>query len=130
MVNDLTVKMWGIFDETGMFLTLCHHGFLLVIADIDIGGSYDIGCKFGTMLSRSDLGQCVQELQYKALIGVFHGHVHNCICQLSHLATYVKGMELENLEGCEWFFSKFNALASSTQYASPFHQQQRIVEYI
>jgi len=39
-------------------------------------------------------------------------------------------MGLEDLEGCERFFSKSNALASSLRYASVFHQQQKIVEFM
>ncbi|KAG6887584.1 hypothetical protein C0992_011685 [Termitomyces sp. T32_za158] len=27
MIDELTAHMWGIFDETGIFLTLCRHGF-------------------------------------------------------------------------------------------------------
>ena len=34
MINDITAKMWGIFDETGIFLALCRHGFVLVVADM------------------------------------------------------------------------------------------------
>jgi KDZ transposase-like protein len=34
MVNELTARMWGIFDETGIFLALCRHGFVLVVADM------------------------------------------------------------------------------------------------
>jgi hypothetical protein len=34
MTNDITAKMWGIFDETGIFLALCRHGFVLIIADM------------------------------------------------------------------------------------------------
>jgi hypothetical protein len=34
MINDVTSKMWGIFDETGIFLALCRHGFVLVVADM------------------------------------------------------------------------------------------------
>jgi hypothetical protein len=34
MINDLTARMWGIFDETGIFLALCRHGFVLVVADM------------------------------------------------------------------------------------------------
>jgi len=34
MKDDITKKMWGIFDETGIFLALCRHGFSLVIADM------------------------------------------------------------------------------------------------
>ncbi len=96
----------------------------------DISGGYDIGCKFGTTLDHSPLGDLAQTLRYKALVGSFHGHVHNCLCQLSYLATYVKGMGLEDLEGCERFFSKSNALASSLCYASVFHRQQNIVKFM
>jgi hypothetical protein len=39
-------------------------------------------------------------------------------------------MGLEDLEGCERFFSKSNALAPALRYASAFHRQQKIVEYI
>jgi hypothetical protein len=39
-------------------------------------------------------------------------------------------MGLEDLEGCERFFSKSNALASSLRYASIFHRQQKIVEFM
>ncbi|KAJ7606715.1 hypothetical protein FB45DRAFT_676514, partial [Roridomyces roridus] len=34
MLNDVTAKMWGIFDETGLFLCLCRHGFALVMVDM------------------------------------------------------------------------------------------------
>ncbi|KAG6807196.1 hypothetical protein H0H92_008450 [Tricholoma furcatifolium] len=153
MVNEVTAKMWGIFDETGVFLALCRHGFSLVIADMvqsgelakyplavvsalleafgdGIGGGYDIGCKFKTTLDRSELGERARQLKFTALVGSFHGHAHNQICQLSNLAHYVKGMGLEDLEGCERFFSKSNHLAASIRYASVFHRQQKIVEYM
>jgi Kyakuja-Dileera-Zisupton transposase len=94
----------------------------------DISGGYDIGCGFGTTLDQSLLGDLAQKMKYRSLVGSFHGHTHNNLCQLTYLATYVKGMGLEDLEGCEWFFSKSNALASLLHYASVFHQQQKIVE--
>ena len=34
MKSELTSKMWGIFAETGIFLALCHHGFMLLLADM------------------------------------------------------------------------------------------------
>jgi hypothetical protein len=35
MKDEITKKMWGIFNETGFFfLALCRHGFSLVIADM------------------------------------------------------------------------------------------------
>jgi hypothetical protein len=45
------------------------------------------------------------------------------------LATYVKGLGLEDLEGCERAFSKSNALAPSIRYASIFHRMQAIATY-
>jgi hypothetical protein len=39
-------------------------------------------------------------------------------------------MGLEDLEGCERLFSKTNALALSTRYASTFHRRQAIEQYI
>lgn len=29
-----TAKMWGVFDETGIFLSLCRHGFVLLMTDM------------------------------------------------------------------------------------------------
>lgn len=34
MLHEVVQKVWGIFDETGIFLALCRHGFVLVIADM------------------------------------------------------------------------------------------------
>ncbi|KAG6819853.1 hypothetical protein H0H93_007997 [Arthromyces matolae] len=153
MMDDVTAKMWGIFDETGVFLALCRHGFSLVIADMvasgelskyplaviaalleafgeDLAGGYDIGCKFKTTLAKSALGPLAAQLKFKSLVGSFHGHAHNRLCQLSHLATYVKGLGLEDLEGCERFFLKSNALAPSVRYTSVFHRKQKILEYL
>jgi hypothetical protein len=103
---------------------------LLEVFGPGIGGGYDIGCKFGTTLNRSELGPLARALDYRARVGSFHGHAHNHLCQLSYLTTYVKGMGLEDLEGCECFFSKSNVLASSLRYASVFHRQQKIVEFM
>jgi hypothetical protein len=64
------------------------------------------------------------------LIGAFHGHGHNRLCGIKNLMTYVKGVGLEALEGCESFFSKSNVLASTTRHASRFHRQQAITTYL
>ena len=34
MKTELTARMWGIFKETGLFLALCRHGFVLLLADM------------------------------------------------------------------------------------------------
>ncbi|KAJ7814778.1 hypothetical protein B0H14DRAFT_3476791 [Mycena olivaceomarginata] len=154
MINDVTSKMWGIFDETGIFLALCRHGFVLVIADNDqewgavrrstlwrwwrscwgrlgmgLGAGYNVGCHFQATVANSELGDEAWEKKLKCLVGSFHGHAHNRLCQLRFLATYVEGMGLEDLEGCERFFSRSNGLAKSCRYASRFHRQQEITTY-
>jgi hypothetical protein len=34
MRASFTAKMWGVFEETGLFLALCRHGFVLLLADM------------------------------------------------------------------------------------------------
>ncbi|KAG1719798.1 hypothetical protein EDD22DRAFT_983278 [Suillus occidentalis] len=148
MDDEKMKKSWGVYDETGIFVAVCWHGFCLLIADMvqtkyplavvakllnvfgaDLGGRYDIGCQFKTTLDNSILGPQACALRHSCLVGAFHGHAHQRICQLDHLATYVKGLGLEDLETCERTFSKSNALALTIRYASVFHRQQLISAY-
>ncbi|KAJ3805191.1 hypothetical protein EV368DRAFT_88232 [Lentinula lateritia] len=148
----VTSKMWGIYNETAVFLALCRHSFVLLITNMvqsgelakyplailkklldviggGIGMGYSIGCSFGTTINKSPLGSKAQSLRFASLVGAFHGHAHWCLCQTSHLATYTKGLGLEHLEQCESFFSESNELTSSTQYMSVFHRRQAISQY-
>ncbi|KAG1883697.1 hypothetical protein F4604DRAFT_1878930 [Suillus subluteus] len=100
MKDKKTRRMWGIFDESGIFMAVCRHGFSLVIADMvqsgkqskyplvvvskllevfgkDLGGGYDIGC--------SVLGQSAQELNHTLLISAFHGHAYVNLTILLHM---------------------------------------------
>jgi hypothetical protein len=38
MAPDSMKRMWAIYDETGIFLALCRHGFVLTIADMVSSG--------------------------------------------------------------------------------------------
>ncbi|KAJ6596493.1 hypothetical protein B0H10DRAFT_1960160 [Mycena sp. CBHHK59/15] len=130
MVNELTARMWGIFDETGIFLALCRHGFVLLVADMvrsgelakyplamveallnalgkGLGGGYDIGCKFKSTLGRSPLGALSRAKGYQSLVVAFHGHAHNRLCQLKFLATYMVGLGIEDLEGCTFLCNNY-----------------------
>jgi hypothetical protein len=90
---------------------------------------YDVGCKFGRTLLRTSLKDLATKLHYRSLIGLFHGHAHNRLCQLRNLGTYVDGQGLEDLETCERCFSKTNDLAPSTRYATTFHRRQAYSNY-
>ncbi|KAJ3712115.1 hypothetical protein DFJ43DRAFT_1135053 [Lentinula guzmanii] len=150
--EEVTTKMWGVFEETGVFLSLCRHSFVLLITDMvnsgelakyplailnrllevigsDIGMGYDIGCGFGTTIDNSPLGQKAKQLHFTSLVGAFHGHAHCRLCQTSHLCTYINGLGLEHLEQCETFFSESNELASSTRHMNVFHRRQAIERY-
>jgi hypothetical protein len=102
---------------------------LLDAFGMNLGVGYDVGCHFGATVANSSLGDEAREKNLKCLVGSFHGHAHNRLCQLRFLATYVEGMGLEDLEGCERFFSRSNGLAKSCRYASRFHRQQEISTY-
>jgi hypothetical protein len=91
---------------------------LLDAFGMKLGIRYNVGCHFGATVASSELGNEAWEKQLKCLVGSFHGHAHNRLCQLRFLATYVEGMGLEDLEGCEHFFSRSNGLAKSCCYAS------------
>ncbi|KAJ7710234.1 hypothetical protein B0H14DRAFT_3099401 [Mycena olivaceomarginata] len=153
MREEITSCVLGMYDETGIFLSLCQHGFVLVVLDMIRSGElakygfavvnhllniigqvavgYDIGCKFGKIVNAHlVLGPLAREKGFKSLVGAFHGHAHNRRCQLCHLTTYVEGVGLEDLEECETFFSKSNGLTPCTRYATAFHRRQAIVSYL
>ncbi|KAJ6518121.1 hypothetical protein C8R47DRAFT_1205193 [Mycena vitilis] len=153
MKEDVTSRAYGMYDETGFFPALCRHGFVLKVVDMvksgelfkypaavtehildtlgEVGLGYDIGCKFGKKFkAHPALKDLARDKNFRALVGAFHGHGHNRLCGLDNLMTYVDGVGLEALEGCESFFSKSNALSSVTRYATRFHRQQAITTYL
>jgi len=87
---------------------------MIDIFGADLGHGYDIGCCFKTTINKSLLGPKASTANHTCLVGAFHGHAHNCLCQLCFLATYVEGLGLEGLEGFEWFSSLSNTLACLT----------------
>ena len=89
-------------------------------------GGYDIGCKLTKTINNSRLRDLANELQFVSVVGLFHGHAHNRRCQLRHLGTYLKGMGIEDLEGCEQFFARTNDLAALFRYGSAFHRRQAL----
>jgi hypothetical protein len=80
----------------------------------DLGGGFDVGCHIEITLKNSTLEPLTAALNYKSLVNTFHGHAHNRLCQLSHLATYTKGLGIEDLGICEHAFSKSNDLVAVT----------------
>ncbi|KAJ7472629.1 hypothetical protein FB451DRAFT_1134187 [Mycena latifolia] len=153
MREEVTSCAYGMFDETGFFPALCRHSFVLIVVDMvksgelakygfaitnhllrvlgHLGLGYDIGCKYGKMVrAHPGLSKLAADMNFKSLVGAFHGSAHKRECQLKNLTTYVKGVGMEDLETCESFFSKSNALAATTRYATAFHRKQAITTYL
>ncbi|EPT04892.1 hypothetical protein FOMPIDRAFT_1045565 [Fomitopsis schrenkii] len=63
------------------------------------------------------------------MVPAFHGHGHNCGCQMHWHPMYMEGVSKEDFEGCEQCFSNTNGLASGTRLATPFHWCQVIEEH-
>lgn len=95
----------------------------------DIGCAYDIGCAFQTTLYNSVLGPQARALNFRLMVGAFHGHAHNRLCQLSWHPLYIKGTGNSEGEGCEHVFSSSNNQARNTRHASRFHRLQAIHEH-
>ncbi|KAJ7718379.1 hypothetical protein B0H14DRAFT_2643352 [Mycena olivaceomarginata] len=108
MMNEMTAKI----GELAKYPLAMIDALLDALGD-RLGAGYDIGCHTAATISKSDLNQKASEKLLTMLVGAFHGHGHNRLCQLKYLATYVKGLGLEDLEGCERYFSKSNALAKA-----------------
>ncbi|KAJ7094070.1 hypothetical protein B0H15DRAFT_921826 [Mycena belliarum] len=153
MREEVTSRAFGMYDETGFFPALCRHSFVLIVVDMvksgelakygfavthhlmcvlgEIGLGYDIGCKYDKMVrAHPGLSKLAADTHFRALVGAFHGSAHKRKCQLKNLTTYVRGVGTEDLETCECFFSKSNALASTTRYATAFHRKQAITTYL
>jgi hypothetical protein len=70
-----------------------------------------------------------RELDFRLMVGAFHGHTHNRKCQLDWHPMYIPGIGHTEGEGCEHIFSSSNELARSTRHATSFHRRQTIEEH-
>ncbi|KAI6096629.1 hypothetical protein EV401DRAFT_1895713 [Pisolithus croceorrhizus] len=98
MKGDVTSRMWGIFDEAGIFMAVCRHGFSLVITDI---------------VQSSEQAKYLLTVVSK-LLDMFRD---NLVGSYDIGSRYVDGLGLKDLEGCECTFSKTNGLVLAVHYA-------------
>ncbi|EUC59839.1 hypothetical protein RSOL_325570, partial [Rhizoctonia solani AG-3 Rhs1AP] len=143
-------KIKSYFEETGLFVSLCRHSFVLTVCDMVRSGEkakyalatidrlisvfgngilmgYDIGCTMKGTVARSQLlGPKAAKLQFDMCVGSFHGAAHRRTCQLQNHPQNRLGAGLSDLENAETFFSYANRIAASTRLASRYHRHQRI----
>ncbi|KAJ6616882.1 hypothetical protein B0H10DRAFT_1798466 [Mycena sp. CBHHK59/15] len=149
---DTCKKMFALFAVSGIFLSVCRHGHVIVMCDMirsgelmkyplaiiksildrygkDVCIGYDIMCAFFKTLLRSSLGKRVVAMKLRGVVPAFHGHAHNRACQVGWLPLYVEGVGLEDFEECERTFCKSNHLASVTRLSVAFHRRQQLDEH-
>ncbi|KAF8229079.1 hypothetical protein L208DRAFT_1100087, partial [Tricholoma matsutake] len=54
-------------------------------------------------------------------VDAFHGHAHNCMCQLVSHPLFLNGFGLKDLAICKRIFSGTNPATQLIQHASYFH---------
>ncbi|RDX41997.1 hypothetical protein OH76DRAFT_1458975 [Lentinus brumalis] len=151
--RDETKKMWGIFDETGIFAAACRHGFILWVMDMVKSGElakyalaivakaldvfedrilfgYDIGCTFNGTILASSLGPKFTSRGCRCCVNAFHGYSHSHSCQTINHPSVIKGAGLDDMEGMERIFSSSNELAPITRYSSKYHRRMNIDRHL
>jgi hypothetical protein len=95
---------------------------------IDILGPR-IGCAFLRMVENSSLSEKVKNAFFQLMVGTFHGHAHNRMCQLNWHPLFINGTGHTEGEGCKHVFSSSNDLVRGTRHATRFHRHQVIEEH-
>ncbi|KAI0701463.1 hypothetical protein BC835DRAFT_1404505 [Cytidiella melzeri] len=146
-------KMWGLFDESGVFAAACRHGLALWVIDMVCSSElakyplaivsktlelleerplvgYDVGCSFSVTTEKSSLGPAFTASGGRFCVCAFHGYSHSYTCQLEYHPNVITGAGLEDLETMERIFSVTKMLASVTRYASPYRHRLFIEAFL
>ncbi|KAG1771378.1 hypothetical protein EV702DRAFT_1181467 [Suillus placidus] len=136
-----------VFEQTGIFLSACRHGIIQTLTEmrrsgelakyplvtinklLDVFGDHlgigtDIGCSLRKTVAASSIREKAAIHHLILAVNAFHGHAHNCKCQLQHHPLYLCGFGLEDLETCEHVFAASNAAAPLIHDASHCHYIQ------
>ncbi|KAG1820594.1 uncharacterized protein BJ212DRAFT_1445924 [Suillus subaureus] len=133
-----------VFDQMGIFLVACCHGFIECVMEMAHSGElakygltavnkvldvcrndqaidHDIVCPSRKTVTTSSIGRQAKELHLQLVVNVFHGFSHNCHCQLENHPLYLTGLGIEDLETCECIFASSNSTTPLIWHASHFH---------
>ncbi|KAG1790328.1 uncharacterized protein HD556DRAFT_1242477, partial [Suillus plorans] len=148
---DAKKKLWGIFEETGIFASACRHGLILWIGDMVRSGElfkyplaiiskaletlgshllvgYDVGCKLAITIASSLLAQRFNDAEYCMCVDAFHGYTHSYLCQDKNHPNIIKGMGIEDLATMERIFSSSNQLAAAPYSCSECYRSMAIAQ--
>ncbi|KAI0682966.1 hypothetical protein BC835DRAFT_1311284 [Cytidiella melzeri] len=130
-------KMWGLFNELGVFAAACRHGLVLWVIDMVCSGKlakypltivlktlelleecplvgYDVGCSFSVTTEKSSLGPAFTASGGCFCVCAFHSYSHSYTCQLEYHPNVITSAGIEDLETMERIFSVTNMLALVT----------------
>ncbi|KAI0371572.1 hypothetical protein BV20DRAFT_1035216 [Pilatotrama ljubarskyi] len=132
--RDKKKKMWGIFNETGIFATASKYALAIIARALRLLGprqliGYDIGCSFLSTVNESSLGPDFKWLGCQCCVNAFHGYSHSHRCQTQHHPSVILGAGLEEFEGMERVFSDSNDNVLVTRYASKYHRKVIITQH-
>ncbi|ESK83837.1 hypothetical protein Moror_13520 [Moniliophthora roreri MCA 2997] len=94
------------------------------------GFSYNLGCRAERTVAKSLLFSLAERQKLLMLIGILHRHAHQRLCQLAFLLVYVIGAGIENLEQCECYFSKSNALGGYVAHHDEYKTYANLSKFI
>ncbi|PIL29500.1 hypothetical protein GSI_08308 [Ganoderma sinense ZZ0214-1] len=143
--SDDSKRMWGMFDETGIFACACRHAMIVWLVDMVRSGElakyplaivakildkipgkkligYDIGCAFGDTVLHTSLKSAFEASGSRFCVNAFHGYSHSYDCQVQHHPNVIAGIGLEEMETLERIFSASNQLAPVIRYASTYRR--------
>ncbi|KAG2357428.1 hypothetical protein BDR07DRAFT_1490693 [Suillus spraguei] len=105
-----------VFEQTGIF-SLCRHGIIQTVTEMHRSGSLrnilatinklldvfgdnqaigsDIGCSLSKTVAASSIRDKAFNRKLSLLVNAFHGHAHNCKCQLQYHPMYLRGFGLK-----------------------------------
>ncbi|KAG1813901.1 uncharacterized protein BJ212DRAFT_1447699 [Suillus subaureus] len=126
MANTISENTVSVFDQTGIFYALATTNKILNVYSLNGTTGYDIGCLYSKTVAASSISLKASANHHRFLVNLFHGHAHNCQCQIQYHPLYQKGLGIEDLEMCEQIFSGSNAVAPVVRHVSYFHWLQFI----
>ncbi|KAG2096945.1 hypothetical protein BD769DRAFT_1631409 [Suillus cothurnatus] len=108
----------SVFEQTGIFLMACHHGFVECIIEMKCSGElakyglaainwmldicgkdqalgYDIGCSSRKTVAASSIAAKAHANNLVIAVNAFHGYAHNCQCRFSH-NNYIQALSMIN----------------------------------
>ncbi|KAG9313666.1 hypothetical protein JVU11DRAFT_6009 [Chiua virens] len=123
------ISAYNLQSNTNMKYLLATISRLMDIFPDNFLYSDNIHCAFIKFLLCCSLRPTICTRGIYGVVLSFHGHAHNCLCQVQHHPKYKVSAGKEDFKTCEQVFSVSNAVTSQICNAINFHQHQVLEEH-